>query len=42
MKDMIISGGFNVYPAEVEAMLIDHPDITRAAVVGICAHISSV
>ena len=33
VKDMIITGGFNVYPAEVEAILIDHPDVSRAAVV---------
>jgi fatty-acyl-CoA synthase/long-chain acyl-CoA synthetase len=34
-KDMIISGGMNVYPAEIEAVLEQHPRIVDAAVVGI-------
>jgi acyl-CoA synthetase (AMP-forming)/AMP-acid ligase II len=34
-KDMIISGGMNVYPAEVEAALESHPAIYEAAVFGI-------
>ena len=34
-KELIISGGFNVYPAEVENILIQHPDISECAVVGI-------
>jgi fatty-acyl-CoA synthase len=34
-KDMFISGGENVYPAEVEMALLDHPDIADAAVIGI-------
>ena len=34
-KDMIISGGMNVYPAEIEAFLESHPDIYEAAVFGI-------
>lgn len=34
MKDMYISGGFNVYPAEVEKLLANHPAIAAVAVVG--------
>ncbi len=34
-RDMIISGGVNVYPAEVEAVLEAHPDVSECAVVGI-------
>ena len=34
-SDMIISGGVNIYPAEVEAVLIEHPSITDVAVFGI-------
>lgn len=34
-KDMFISGGFNVYPAEIEATLAKHPAIAQAAVIGI-------
>ena len=34
LKDMYISGGFNVYPAEVEKLLSGHPAIAMAAVVG--------
>ena len=33
--DMVISGGVNIYPAEIEAALISHPDIVDAAVFGI-------
>jgi acyl-CoA synthetase (AMP-forming)/AMP-acid ligase II len=33
-KDLFISGGFNCYPAEIEARLLEHPDVARAAVVG--------
>ena len=34
-KDMIISGGENIYSAEVEAALITHPKIREAAVIGV-------
>ena len=34
-KDMIISGGVNIYPAEIEAALESHPDINDVAVFGI-------
>ncbi|MEX0310140.1 MAG: class I adenylate-forming enzyme family protein [Tateyamaria sp.] len=33
-KELIIHGGFNVFPPEVEAALNDHPDVVQAAVVG--------
>jgi fatty-acyl-CoA synthase len=34
-KDMIISGGFNIYPREVEDALMSHPSVALAAVIGI-------
>ncbi len=34
-KDMIIRGGFNVYPREIEEVLYAHPAITEAAVIGV-------
>lgn len=34
-KDMIISGGFNVYPSDLEAVLGAHADVLEAAVVGV-------
>ncbi len=35
IKDMIISGGENVYPAEVESAIYGHPDIADIAVIGV-------
>jgi len=35
MKDMLISGGENVYPAEIENMLMAHPQLADAAVIGL-------
>ena len=34
-KDMIISGGFNLYPSDLEAVLLGHPDVAEAAVFGV-------
>jgi long-chain acyl-CoA synthetase len=34
-KDMIIRGGYNVYPREIEEVLLTHPDVSLAAVVGV-------
>jgi acyl-CoA synthetase (AMP-forming)/AMP-acid ligase II len=34
-KDMIISGGENIYPAEIEAVLVTHPKIEECAVIGV-------
>lgn len=34
-KDMIISGGFNVYPSDIEAVLMERPEIGEASVVGV-------
>ena len=36
-KDMIISGGSNIYPREIEEILLRHPDVAECAVVG-CPH----
>jgi acyl-CoA synthetase (AMP-forming)/AMP-acid ligase II len=33
-KDMILSGGYNVYPADIEAVLLSHPAVRECAVVG--------
>ncbi|MFJ6080874.1 o-succinylbenzoate--CoA ligase [Streptomyces sp. NPDC092369] len=35
IKDMIISGGENIYPAEIEDLLLGHPDIVECAVIGV-------
>jgi acyl-CoA synthetase (AMP-forming)/AMP-acid ligase II len=35
LKDMVIVGGFNVSPAEIEGVLLAHPDVDQVAVVGV-------
>jgi long-chain acyl-CoA synthetase len=35
VNDMIVAGGVNVYPAEIEKVLVQHPDIVDAAAIGI-------
>jgi acyl-CoA synthetase (AMP-forming)/AMP-acid ligase II len=35
LKDMIISGGENIYPAEIEAVLMTHPQIVEVSVIGV-------
>ena len=34
-KDMIVSGGFNVFPREIEDVLTTHPAVSTAAVIGV-------
>jgi fatty-acyl-CoA synthase len=34
-KDMIVTGGFNVYPREIEDILAEHPAVSQAAVIGV-------
>jgi bile acid-coenzyme A ligase len=35
MQDMILSGGSNIYPAEIEAAILEHPDVRSCAVIGL-------
>lgn len=35
IKDMFIVGGFNAYPAEIERLLLLHPDVAQVAVIGV-------
>ncbi len=35
VKDMFINGGFNAYPAEIENLMMNHPDVGQVAVVGV-------
>lgn len=35
VKDMVISGGENVYPAEVESVLYNHPAVAEVAIIGV-------
>jgi long-chain acyl-CoA synthetase len=35
VKDMVIRGGFNIYPREIEEVLYEHPSVAEAAVIGI-------
>jgi fatty-acyl-CoA synthase len=34
-KDMIVSGGFNVFPREIEDVIASHPAVSAAAVIGV-------
>ena len=34
-KDMFITGGFNAYPAEIERLMLLHPDVAQVAVIGV-------
>lgn len=34
-KDLVIRGGFNIYPREVEEILLDHPSVAEVAVIGL-------
>jgi long-chain acyl-CoA synthetase len=35
VKDMIVAGGVNIYPAEIEAAVVEHPDVEDCAVIGV-------
>jgi len=35
VKDMIIRGGYNVYPREIEEVMMTHPDVSLVAVIGV-------
>ena len=35
LKDMVIRGGENLFPAEIEAVLYEHPEVTEVAVIGV-------
>ena len=35
MKDMYVVGGFNCYPAEIERLMLEHPQVDQVAVIGI-------
>ncbi len=35
IKELIIRSGFNIYPAEVEAVINEHPDVVHSAVIGV-------
>lgn len=35
IKDMIVAGGVNIYPTEIENAIIEHPDVDRCAVIGV-------
>jgi acyl-CoA synthetase (AMP-forming)/AMP-acid ligase II len=35
MKDMYVVGGFNCYPAEIERLMLEHPEVDQVAVIGI-------
>jgi fatty-acyl-CoA synthase len=34
-KDMIVSGGFNIYPREIEDIIAEHPAVSQVAVIGV-------
>ena len=34
-KDMIVSGAFNIYPKEIEAVIVEHPKVKETAVIGV-------